>query len=776
MPDLNDQFRAKNLVAFSSKPARGIGAELVRLNSTQIGMALDGQVINIVSSDADVFSDADVPKSVAKASADRAAAAVLAQQYARTPYTGCTVSVDNEASTTWDGAHAISGTYTAPVDPHPALPYTPVTITAPLNFPIVADAAVRFEGIVDAPFGSMEGFAGREYTSPGVPNPATMWADDGNWGTYYVRATCNGSLVFRAEVAANRTWYATVADAPYGDWEFQLCTYHNSADQIADANRVDVGNPWKSSERTGDVRQYWSDGACLSNESTISSVAITRGGTNQIVCTVALFDENPGCTYYILVTEETDTEYAYKLYLISNGGTYTITSTNPLNGKVTLRVVETVDGASQAVVGGAWNENIGEVGVYRNLGIELRVDGVALPEFVVGASTGFTWSGTAPGGYCRVRLFDATTKRVYGQWSLRSGLVRSYNVPADQVAQTPASGVYYDAFNDTCFIYDQALALITYMQRGEEEPAVRLVNALLEIQEVDGSWSFAYDMNMAAPAVLIQRNGAIAWLVYALLLADRPGVRDWFPTKTTVAAKAGLAYLVGYINALGLVNGGKGTDADPNYVIPWWSTEHNIDAWWAFTLAAELYGNTPVNYQSFANAIKAALLTNGVGWYPTKDIFWQGGTVTAGVNTPDGQHALDTHTWGSVILRKWGKNDLARTSMLRCTDKYFTTDAATLKSGYTAYISEDGYPSAVVTPWYEGSFGAAVALQDYDMSLTFELMYTLAQAQETTGLYPYQQQADPSTGASAFPSLVSAAWNVLAYTGAGTGYTRAFWI
>src|SRR5476649_293248 len=89
---------------------------------------------------------------------------------------------------------------------------------------------------------------------------------------------------------------------------------------------------------------------------------------------------------------------------------------------------------------------------------------------------------------------------------------------------------------------------------------------------------------------------------------------------------------------------------DPDYVVPWWSTEHNIDAWWCFDLAADLYGDA--GYRAAADRIKAALETDG--WNEARGIFWQGGIYAAGHNTPDGQHALDMMSWGGFVLNRWG--------------------------------------------------------------------------------------------------------------------------
>ncbi len=95
----------------------------------------------------------------------------------------------------------------------------------------------------------------------------------------------------------------------------------------------------------------------------------------------------------------------------------------------------------------------------------------------------------------------------------------------------------------------------------------------------------------------------------------------------------------------------RGGGARSGYVVPWWSTEHNIDLWWALDLAHRLYGSGSVDYAGRAAALKAALLENGVGWDSATGLFWQGGIVSKGVNKPDGMRASTTTVGGPCCSR-----------------------------------------------------------------------------------------------------------------------------
>ena len=702
----------------------------------------------------------------------RALAFLLAQQQTRTPWKSSTLApddaaIDRHASGSW------TGTFSAPVDANAGLPYTPVIVTAPLNFPLAVGQPADFAGLVDAPFASMDGWVGARYTSPGVTDPATEYADGGaNWGSYFIVGSAVGTTQFVARVLSNRSWTAHVTSVAAGSWEFQLVTYANGSDAAGDSNRIPVGNPWRQSERPGDVRQYWTGGHTVQPRQ-FTGVSVTRGATNTIAGTLAAFTTVVGRTYQIIATDETDVEYAYAWQASATPGAFTISSANAIGGAIKLRLVEQQSGASVRQVGPVWaEENAAVATAHGDLRIEYRAIGAAIspiPDRIVAAALDGTWSvSLSPPNVGRVSLVDVNTRRVLGQYTMPSGLLRSYNVPAASFGQTTLQ-LYYDDFNDTCFLYDQAVALIAFLQTGQQAAAAQLVDALLSIQNADGSFGFARNQaTVSAHDSSLIRNGSEAWLAYALALADQPAYTGWFATAPTAAAQACLARMLTYVNALGLVNGGTG--------VPWWSTEHNIDAWWALDLADQLYGSGTVDYRGAADAIQMALLTDGVGWDEADGIFWQGGIESGGVNTSDGEHALDTHTWGAALLQKWGYDSDAATSIARAYAHYYVTDAPSGLSGFTTFIPLDGYPvGTVLTPWYEGSFGMAVALRGSDPPRANGLMATLAVGQNGDGSYPYAVRNDPVNDIHNFPATIAAAWNMLAWSGPGTPYERVLW-
>jgi hypothetical protein len=643
-----------------------------------------------------------------------------------------------------------------------ALPDCPILMRGPLYFPIAAGRPVTFQGSVDMPFVSMEGAGGR-------------------WPSYRVLGSVDGVRQFLARVQPNGSFEASVTSPPAGRWRFQLVACASPGDRPDERDCVAVGHPWLETERPGDVRDHhaaaYRPRAPLFDEVVLSEA----GGQAAVAGTLASFEADAACAYAILVTAQSDVEYAWAL-APARPGHFRIERPAGFGGRVRLRLVELERGCARRVVGPAWAEENAAAGpaAWPDLRIEYRAIDAAIPvppTSVVPARRDGRWEvELQPPAVGRVALVDVGSRRTYGEYTMPSGLLRSFNVPAADAGQTP-DDVYYDAFNDACFLYDQAVALIALLQLGERAAARRLVDALLAVQNPDGGFPFANDQ-----AVLGQhdagfvRTGAVAWVCYALLVADRPAFRGWFPVRTEQAAQRGLAFLRGWLNPLGLLDGGRGRYVghvlDADHVVPWWSTEHNIDAWWCFDLAAELYGSA--EHRRIADRIRAGLEVHA--WNPQAGAFWQGGTAIGATNVPDGQHALDVMSWGSVLLGRWGRESDGRRTLDRMHRLYYVTDAASGLSGFTTFVPADGYPlGTVASPWYEGSFGAAFALRRHDPARADRLIATLAEAQHPDGSYPYALRADPINDVHTFPSLISAAWNILACSGSGTPYPRVLW-
>lgn len=476
-------------------------------------------------------------------------------------------------------------------------------------------------------------------------------------------------------------------------------------------------------------------------------------------------------TYQILVTEETDVEYAWALEPMTSAGAFSISRDQPINGAVKLRLVEQVDGASMAVAGRAWaEENVAAgAGYYPDLRIEYRAIDASIPAqptSLQAAALDGAWSMMlSAASLGRASLVDVNSKRIYGRYTMPSGLMRSYIVPPDDAGQDTSS-VYYDGFMDACFLYDQAVALIAFLQFGRKEDAALLVEALLRVQNDSGAFPFANGQSTLEHDTSLLRSGAIAWVAYALLSADHTQYRASFTIRPDAAAKAALAWLLDQRNGIGLVTGGPD--------VSWWSTEHNIDAWWALDLADRLYGSGAIDYRGAADTIKAALLA--YAWDAGSGTFWQGGGHGVDPTENDGAHALDTHTWGAALLHQWGEAAKAQTSMDRAAALYYVTDGSTGRSGYTTVIAADGAALGTVeTPWYEGSFGAVVALRRLDPAAAGRLLRELNRGQRDDGSWLYALAADAVNDIHPWPCIIAPAWAILAHAGVAAAMAPVLW-
>jgi hypothetical protein len=721
-----------------------------------------------------------------KASADRSLAFAKGMQTPRAVYPSSSLT-PNDPAFLRPSAGTWAGTWTMPDNTiNAGLLDTPVMLQGPVWFPIIAGQEVTFTGLVDAPWGSLEGFAGIRYIGGDPANgidPASAYNGNetaNNWGTYYVIGSRGGATQFRARVAANRSWSAVVAAPPAGTgWSFQLATYNTQADDAADTNRRLIGNPWNQTDHGGDIRRYWNGRYWAPAAPLFLNVSNVPSGPHNLLSgdlDPARWTPVAGCHYRVILTEEQDVEYV-QLMADVVGNHFEVPHDLTFTGTLTLRLIEIGDTSHAPIraIGPAWNQaNAADASAFPDLRVEYFSIDTTIPSFPTrtqAAKRDLSWSvAHTQNTVGRVRLVDMNTRKVLGEHSMRTGLARSYNVPASDFGQT-TTGVYYDTFLDACALYDQAVMLIALLQQGEWAAAQSLIDALLLTQNDGGSFPFAKNQFiMGGNDYSLLRTGAIAWVVYALLIADQPAYRGRWTTRTTTAATDALKWIVyNTLNSIGLFKGG----IDPSGTTPWWSTEHNIDCWWCLDLADTLYGSVDFNWRWYADGVKAGLLS--YGWDLVDGIFWQGGGHTVDTDN-DGSHALDMHSWGGVLLEKWGRPADRDTAIARAYAKYYVTDSDVHLSGFCTFIPEDGYPGVVMSPWCEGSFGMVLALRNADPKRANGLIATMARGQLPDGSYKYTLKRDPTQPIETFPCLIGAAWNVLALSGIETPNSRVIWV
>ncbi len=254
------------------------------------------------------------------------------------------------------------------------------------------------------------------------------------------------------------------------------------------------------------------------------------------------------------------------------------------------------------------------------------------------------------------------------------------------------------------FIYDDALALLWFAWKGDEETARGLANTLVLLQNADGSWGFGFDaQNDNYYNAEYVRNGAVAWASFAMAYY----ARKYNDHAADLSAELSAMYLStqietydGAINR-GLLRGGRGRWSS-NYLVFFPNieflpaiSEHQFDSHMAFSLTE------PERAQTLARDI------NSILWLPQKSRF----AVAATHRNIDEGRALDASGgWGALWLYSIGKPKLAKQSLDYTIEAFATQDGGLF--GYRPYL--DPIDGPLTKEWeslifVEGSLGVALA-------------------------------------------------------------------
>lgn len=280
---------------------------------------------------------------------------------------------------------------------------------------------------------------------------------------------------------------------------------------------------------------------------------------------------------------------------------------------------------------------------------------------------------------------------------------------------------------------------------------LHLDNLSLGIPQPEGSLSFSYDVYNGLPDQVYIRTGAMAWVAYAYAL--------YMEATADSTPALHLEKMLDFLLTLesadadlrnGLLKGGYGRYLDPGYhyepgLRQWVSTEHNIDAYFAFqraarvlpTAAAELLkrgmitseqaaslGTTATTVSAKATNIKTKILSN-LYIAPSADP----GHFAQGVNadgTLDTAVALDTAgSWAAIFCHELGEDTKAAECLKFIHQKLFLTNKTIVKSnvsqtwnmayeqltpfdGFKPYGA--GYSNPPEAVWGEGTWGVINAL------------------------------------------------------------------
>jgi len=373
------------------------------------------------------------------------------------------------------------------------------------------------------------------------------------------------------------------------------------------------------------------------------------------------------------------------------------------------------------------------------------------------------------------RLVDTSSNDVLAEHVVTTGMIRSFQLD-------PSDPAYGTAFEDQSYVYDQALALFAAIGTDDQALADTLASGLLNFQETSGALNggFVFAAPQLSPTYRDAqiRTGAHAIATDALL-----HYIEKYPSTTNIetyrlAAENALTFIDGLLSTSGTTSGlylggygdysGVGNSFNASTVIPWASTEHSIDLWQTFITASKVLGNETINYTQKAATLNLAIVSK---LYSTAEHRFYQGMQPSGVDTAD---PLDVNSWGAIQMYSSGRYDEALQALNRLEAFTVTSQGVT---GYAPFYDSPGYPGAVPTVWYEGSYGAALALYrvgNYEAyrSLLDELM----DGQEADGSFKYATDEDAVYGITTRESVASTAWYVLATTGRSAIWNTCLYI
>ena len=376
----------------------------------------------------------------------------------------------------------------------------------------------------------------------------------------------------------------------------------------------------------------------------------------------------------------------------------------------------------------------------------------------------FRFASSAPGTktFQLVAIDTAETgsvERVLAEHAPETGLLRS-------MASGFGSGTGDDPERTNSYSYDQALALQTALVMDDLPTARVLAAGLMSLQTTSGpqAGGFISSSRQSNPAAgeQIYRTGNTAVALYSLLSylsrsapsdPRAPALRtaaeraaDWLLRQQLTAGPMS-QLLTGGSGGIGTVPAGNGLQR-----LSFASTEHNVDAWQALTLAGRLLGCR--RCADAADRLRGAILA--VLWDSDATRFSQG-------MRPEGRDRvdpLDVNSWGSIFLDAVGRSQQATLS-LGHTAAFEVRDGPTI--GYLAFRPQPAMPDPVPSVWFEGSFGVALAQARHGDTVGYRTtMSGLRPAQRPDGSFPVATSADAAYELSTASAVAPTAWFILA--------------
>ncbi|WP_157261299.1 fibronectin type III domain-containing protein [Paenibacillus wynnii] len=190
------------------------------------------------------------------------------------------------------------------------------------------------------------------------------------------------------------------------------------------------------------------------------------------------------------------------------------------------------------------------------------------------------------------------------------------------------------------YTYDQAVAAIAFMIKGERARAEKVMNKMRDIQDPSGFWLNSYWWNNGSGEEIRKHVGPVVWMAMAAMAYEK----QYNDTRYRPMALKALDWSLMYKKANGGIAGGWSGWSNSDE--PWSSTEHNIDIYRVLQYFASVDASKATAYNGAATGVKS-FLDNYV-WDDSAKRFkggWKNDT-----NLIDPKIPLDVNPWGVLAL------------------------------------------------------------------------------------------------------------------------------
>jgi len=197
------------------------------------------------------------------------------------------------------------------------------------------------------------------------------------------------------------------------------------------------------------------------------------------------------------------------------------------------------------------------------------------------------------------------------------------------------------------YTYDQAVAAIAFVVKGERGRAEKVLNKMRDIQDPQGFWLNSYWYNNGAGEEIRKHVGPVVWMAMAAMAYEK----QYNDTRYRPMALKALDWSLQYQQANGGVAGGWSGWSNSNE--PWSSTEHNIDIYRVLQYYASVDSSKAASYNAAAAKVKSFLDTKV--WDESHKRFTGGWKNDTGLIDP--KIPLDVNPWGVLALGTSGTHN-----------------------------------------------------------------------------------------------------------------------